>query len=111
MGNRGSKSGNINKPVKEQRVDGSSFVKNISLQRLRYTLMGREICYQTKILSKQFVKKNYSTVSTKNNFCNNIAPIQEKNSSVYHKLFLKTVTSSYQKFKLNPWFLTGFTDA
>lgn len=37
MGNRGSKSGFIIKSVKEQRVDGSLWIKPIHI---RYTLMG-----------------------------------------------------------------------
>jgi len=41
--------------VKEQRVDGSCFINNKKLMKLRYTLMGFERNYQTKILSKQFV--------------------------------------------------------
>ena len=52
MGYRGSKSEFIVNSVKEQRVDGSCF--GIS-PKLRCTLMGREICYQTKNPSKQFV--------------------------------------------------------
>ena len=52
MGYRGSKSEFIVNSVKEQRVDGSCF--GIS-PKLRCTLMGREICYQTKNPSKQIV--------------------------------------------------------
>ena len=55
-----------NKSVKEQRVDGSYIInKNKILMVLRYTLMGFERNYQTKISSKQFVilalakKKNF----------------------------------------------------
>ena len=57
MGYRGSKS---LKSVKEQREDGSYFInKNKNLMKLRCTLMGREICYQIKIPSKQLIK-NFS---------------------------------------------------
>jgi len=50
MGNRGSKSGFINKSVKEQRVDGNRWIRPIHL---RCTLMGCENSYQIKIFSKQ----------------------------------------------------------
>jgi hypothetical protein len=49
---------------------------------LRCTLMGFERNYQIKILSKQLNNKNYSTLS--------------KTSLTY---------------KLNPWFITGFSNA
>lgn len=66
MGYRGSKSGLIIKPVKEQRVDGRrsmeicnskifKFSNNSML--LRCTLMGFERSYQVKIPSKQLNKK------------------------------------------------------
>jgi hypothetical protein len=60
MGYRGSKS-EFHSPqpieisVKEQRVDGSCFGSK-SISRLRYTLMGKEICYQVKIPSKQIIR-------------------------------------------------------
>jgi hypothetical protein len=88
IGYRGSKSDIIQNPhkiefsVKEQRVDGSWFLKKINIavpfRNLRCTLMDFERNYQIKILSKQLNKLFYSTV-------NNI--------------------------KLNPWFVTGFIDA
>jgi LAGLIDADG endonuclease/NADH-Ubiquinone oxidoreductase (complex I), chain 5 N-terminus len=46
--------------VKEQRVDGSYFIK-LYLIKLRYTLMGFERNYQIKIPSNQLIFKNYST--------------------------------------------------
>ena len=55
MGYRGSKS-EINKSVKEQRVDGSGWI-NSKLNHLRYTLTGFERNYRIKILSKQYNKK------------------------------------------------------
>jgi hypothetical protein len=50
MGNRGSKSGITSKSEKEQRVDGSLWIKQIHI---RYTLTGFERNYRLKILSKQ----------------------------------------------------------
>jgi hypothetical protein len=88
MGNRGSKSDFIKGSVKEQRVDGSwGLIKSnrttISNNKsLRYTLMGFERNYQIKIPSKQLNKFSFSTLIK--NSANNI---------------------------LDPWFLTGFTDA
>jgi hypothetical protein len=80
MGNRGSKSDFKYKSVKEQRVDGSWFIRNKqNLINLRCTLMGFERNYRIKIPSKQLIK-NFSTLQ-----------------------------SSHAK--LNPWFVTGFTDA
>ena len=81
MGYRGSKS--ENKAVKEQRVDGSWFLAQ-KARSLRYTLMGREICYQVKNPSKQLNIKNFSFSTLPNNSGNNI---------------------------INPWFLTGLIDA
>jgi hypothetical protein len=60
MGNRGSKSGLLKRPVKEQRVDGSYFGV---IPRLRYTLMGCKSGYQVKILSKQLNIKKFSTLT------------------------------------------------
>ncbi len=79
---RGSKSDNLS--VKEQRVDGHRCVK---LTHLRYALMGFERNYQIKNLSNQIntLKRLYTTIST-NLSCN-------------------------LSDNLNPWFLTGFSDA
>jgi hypothetical protein len=52
MGYRGSKSVNIKDTVKEQRVDGSCFMKS-KFMLLRCTLMGGESRYPVKIPSKQ----------------------------------------------------------
>jgi len=79
MGNRGSKSDFKIKSVKEQRVDGSWFIRNKNPINLRCTLMGFERNYRIKIPSKQLIK-NFSTLQSLHN-------------------------------KLNPWFITGFTDA
>ena len=64
IGYRGSKSGIIS--VKEQRVDGSWFIKQTKIINLRCTLMGFERDYQVKILSKQLkIKINFSTLAKK----------------------------------------------
>jgi hypothetical protein len=88
MGYRGSKS-EIQSPqpkeisVNEQRVDGSYFGLLRSISKLRCILMGCESSYQVKIPSKQlFSRYNYSTLITR--------PADSQ---------------------MNPWFLTGFTDA
>jgi len=52
MGNRGSKSDFVMEPVKEQRVDGSWYIKYKPMY-LRCTLMGFERNFPIKILSKQ----------------------------------------------------------
>ena len=113
MGYRGSKSEFYKKigSVKEQRVDGSwihSFKQSNSI--LRYTLMAFERKYQTKNPSKQIVipasflrrAKNFSTYSQ----CKNL--FQSYNPSIYPEQFLKTDVIIK---KLEPWFVTGFTDA
>ncbi len=81
MGYRGSKSGLLKRPVKEQRVDGSWLLNKLAVpvRSLRCTLMGFERNYQVKIPAKQLFNRTYSTI-------------------------LKEQT-------LNPWFLTGFADA
>ena len=69
MGNRGSKS-EFQQPqpfeisVKEQRVDGSCFIKS-KLMQLRCILTGGESCYQIKIPSKQLNNRSFSTLSNK----------------------------------------------
>lgn len=94
MGYRGSKSiTDIINPtsqksviVKEQRVDGS-YIKNKNLM-LRCTLMGCESSYQVKILSNQIIPiRQYSTTPKS----------------------IDIVTS--KAAKLDPWTVTGFTDA
>lgn len=75
--------------VKEQREDGSWYGVNIPY--LRCTLTVLEINYQIKIPSKQINKvRSYSSTTTQLQIKLNLA------SGV---------------IKLNPWFLTGFTDA
>ena len=69
MGYRGSKS-EINNPqptkisVKEQRVDGSWFIKH-KLINLRCTLTGGASCYPFKILSKQLNNRSISILNLK----------------------------------------------
>ena len=64
MDNRWSKSVILNNIiVKEQRVDGSNTGNSV----LRYTLMGFERNYQLKILSKQLIEKNFSTLRSSSN--------------------------------------------
>ena len=87
MGYRGSKSETKNPQptkvfVKEQRVDGSYCIKTTNLQ-LRCTLMGFERYYPFKIPSKQLNNRSFSTLNS------------------------TTKTES----ELNPWFITGFSDA
>jgi len=99
MGYRGSKSITglnvpqaINKPVvvKEQRVDGScTGTRCIQISPvLRCTLMGFERNYQTGILSNYInTQRCFSSLST------------------------QPVINSIDNFNINPWFITGFTDA
>ena len=93
MGYRGSKSEisfqlpqpNLNEiSVKEQRVDGSYFWSKTL--KLRCTLMDCENSYQIKNPSKQLNISQFSTFLNKENLCNSTQ-------------------------KLDPWFITGFTDA
>lgn len=83
MGNRGSKSIiGENIIVKEQRVNDSWYGK--SLPYFRCTLLGFERSYQVKIPSNQIIQKQfYSNISSLDN----------------------------SKLTLEPWFITGFTDA
>ena len=88
MGYRGSKSVLDSSTVKEQRVDGSWSIKPIAKKMLlRCTLMGFERNYQIKIPSKQLNKIFYSTLSD------------------------SVLTEESCKLKLNPWFVSGFSDA
>jgi len=90
MGNRGSKSGYLKTPVKEQRVDGSYF--GLIIPKLRYTLMGFERNYQVKILSKQLNIKNFSTLTP--------SPCPQPGAVITGK-----------GYPINPWFWTGLIDA
>jgi len=73
--------------VKEQRVDGSYCIIELGAQfsivmQLRYTLTGFERNYQSKIPSKRTKSRPFST---------------SQNSDL--------------QFNINPWFLTGYSDA
>ncbi len=95
MDNRGSKSVviNNNSTVKEQRVDGSWFIKP-DLINLRCTLRGFERITLSGSLSYQILNKHLYSTTT-------IVTKEPKNiKSFIHK----------DGFKLNPWFVTGFTD-
>ena len=92
MGYRGSRSDRfeLKRPqpnelsVKEKRVDGSYF--GFCKSKLRYSLMGCESSYQVKIPSKQLNSRcTYST--------------------------LITSAAATPATEMNPWFVTGFTDA
>lgn len=93
VGNRGSKSiilKNIN--VKEQRVYGS-----YCILRLRCILVNYQNSSQIKFLSNLIIKRNFSLI------VNNFPSVKEK---VDH-----SITSSLSGYSLNPWFISGFTDA
>jgi LAGLIDADG DNA endonuclease family/Cytochrome C oxidase subunit II, periplasmic domain len=81
MGNRGSKS--VNYAVKEQRVDGSWYIKSKPLY-LRCTLMAFERKYPINNPSKQLNISQFSTLINKENLSNGTS-------------------------NLYPWFITGFT--
>lgn len=83
---RGSKSDFNLKFVKEQRVDGSLH-NFLNKKCIRCTLMGFERNYQIKIPSKQKnILRTHTSIAT-------------------HK---STISNN---FNLNPWFITGFSDA
>jgi len=136
MGYRGSKSFFFlfkKKNVKEQRVDGSYLINKFkNLMKLRYTLMGFERNYQTEISSKQFVillrNKNFSTYSQCKNlpfsnkcFTSTILPrsspkllakVDPKGQGgATASLASKEGWTDANLIRLNPWFVTGFTDA
>jgi LAGLIDADG endonuclease len=73
--------------VKEQRADGNYFI-NHKLMKLRCALMGFERNYLIRILAKQLLN---SRAQPYRNFSNLSSPI-------------------FQSI-INPWFITGFTDA
>jgi hypothetical protein len=95
IGNRGSKSTILKRKslvVKEQRVDGSWQEKRGStldksgccFSCLRCTLMGFERNYQIRNLSKQI--------------------------NIQRRKYTSIATQSDIKLKMDPWFITGFTD-
>ena len=107
MGNRGSKSVTI-AIVKEQRVDGSWCI-NTNYMHLKYTLKGLERDYRVKIPSKQLNNKLFSTLSSLPSSLEEmtevVSGLMEKNQSNI------TLPPLHSFGLLNPWFITGFTDA
>jgi hypothetical protein len=95
MDNHGSKSDSI-MSVKEQRVDGSLLLNLNVFNSLRCTLRGFKRITLYGLLSYQILKKHlYYTKTT------TIATKEPKN--------IKSFITKYG-LKLNPWFVTGFTD-
>lgn len=85
MDNRGCKSIVYKSIVKEQRIDGSLRVMN--LKRIRFILKGFERNCQIRIPFNQInMYKCYSSATLQ-------------------------CASTLNNFKINPWFITGFTDA
>ena len=104
MDYRGSKSDFLNPQpkeisVKEQRVDGSYF-GSVSIPRLRCTLTGFERYYHIKIPSKQL---NPACARTFSNLP--LLPCLVEAQSTQQQ------GSGQEINVLNPWFLSGFTDA
>ena len=90
MGYRGSKSvRSTNLAVKEQRVDGSWYGVALTSPYLRRTLRGFERNYQTGILS---------------NYINT-------HRCIFTSRTQPVILNSVDNFYINPWFITGFTDA
>lgn len=100
MGYRGSKSVLVFNIVKEQRVDGSWWIKPIHL---RCTLMGFERNYPIKIPSNQLNVKKFSTF----NYSSNVNPwfwtglIDGANLSLSSVYFIKISTASGTNFTTN----------
>ena len=94
MGNRGSKSVYITYTVKEQRVDGSCFIKS-KIMKLRCTLMDFERYYPVKIPSKQINNIKYSSYS----------------SNYYSTSTKGRVPTIFYITPLPPYFITGFSYA
>jgi hypothetical protein len=108
MDYRGSKSVLIN-TVKEQRVDGS-YLGYIKSPKLRCTLMGNENYYQINVPSKQTLKFMLQSSASNINFS---SYRKFSFSSSVSALLRSSATKQVNQLneKLDPWFLTGFTDA
>lgn len=94
MGYRESKSIMLTNIVKEQRVHGH---KCVEFTHLRYALMGFERNYQIRIPSKYLNPRiiTYTCLHT------NLTP----------RRYSTLESHTFSVKKLNPWFLTGFSDA
>ena len=103
IGNRGSKLDFIKKSVKEQRVDGSCRIKFMPL---RFSLTGFErncpkaVFYPDKLLGAVLLAS-----------CRRCASYQNNLIKIPSKQLIKNFCILQSSFKLNPWFVTGFTDA
>ena len=86
MGYRGSKSNFLTKFVKEQRVDGSYCIN--STQRLQSNLVGMQLRCTLMGFERNYQFK---------------IPSNQLNKALF--------STSIQDPKLNPWFVTGLTDA
>jgi hypothetical protein len=109
MGNRGSKSTVLVRKlytvVKEQRVDGS-YIGLVTNPILRYTLRGFERISWYGIPSKQILIKRYYTTNVSNiNLDSELSSINGRGASNPY-----TSLGIQKSFKLNPRFITGFTD-
>ena len=98
------------KPVKEQRVDGSSKSRNLDFVRCTLVagkpVLGRKISFHPdngKVVSGLFSPKAFihSTRSTKEN-----PTLSGQVNNIYYPL----EDEKSQVKKLNPWFVTGFVD-
>ena len=111
MDNRGSKS-RISKNilVKEQRVDGSWLLNLNAFNSLRCTLRGFERITLSGFLSYQILNKHL--YSTKTKTTTTIITKGSFSDKGLISLNTKNIKSFIHKdgFKLNPWFVTGFTD-
>jgi len=107
MGYRGSKSV-LTYTVKEQRVDGSYFIQP-KFMKLRCTLTGFERYCPISNPSKQNFKKNFKLLTP---CLNRSFYSQTKNLITYSNLNKQISTEvNLTSQLLNPWFITGFTDA
>ena len=115
MGNRGSKSvifKSINFIVKEQRVNGSCFIKFIplldqrqELMKLRCTLLGNERSYQVKIPSNQIIQRRFYSIEPFAPACASLASVSRARAEELTQLTINI----WLYLVVEP--LTGFTDA
>ena len=121
MGYRGSKSilrvfkrANI---VKEQRVDGSWFIKTFKsvTMNLRYTLMGCESGHHIKNLSNQLNKLPFHpAILSACRWKGIVRPFSTLNLNTglaTQPLATLDILGAREHKNLNPWFITGFADA